>query len=58
MLYKLRTTWSPYLSKQKLAALDGHIRTLDPKWPVIAVDNDSPTATIFINPKFVEKQVC
>ena len=59
MLYKLRITWTPYLSKHKLATLDRHVRTLDPKWPIVAVDTDSPTPTIFINPKFMaEGQVC
>lgn len=44
-LYKLRTTWLPFLPKHKLAAIDRHVHALDPNWPVTAVDND--TATLF-----------
>lgn len=52
-LYKLRTTWSPFLSKQKLAAIDKHVHALDPNWPVLAVDKDPPGTTIFVNPVFI-----
>lgn len=52
-LYKLRTTWPPFLSKQKLAAIDKHVHALDPNWPVLAVDKDAPGATIFVNPEFM-----
>lgn len=47
-LYKLRTTWTALLSKQKLAAIDKFAHELDPNWPVIAIDAN----TIFFNPEF------
>ena len=53
-LYKLRTTWPPYLSKRKLAAIDRHVHALDPNWPIAAVDSDPIGASIFVNPKFIE----
>lgn len=52
-LYKLRTTWTPFLSQQKLAAIDKYAHELDPNWPVIAVDNDPHANTIFVNPEFM-----
>ena len=42
------------MSKQKLAAIDKDVHTLDPNWPIVAVDEDPPAATIFVNPDFVE----
>ena len=50
-LYKLRMTWPPFLAKRKLSAIDRHVRALDPRWPVMVVDNDP---TIFVNRKFIE----
>ena len=52
-LYKLRTTWPPYVPSRKLAAIDRHVHTLDPNWPITAVDNDSTGPKIFVNSKFV-----
>ena len=53
-LYKLRTTWTPFLPKHKLAAIDRHVHVLDPNWPVVAVDNDPAATTIYVNPEFVK----
>lgn len=54
-LYKLRTTWTPFLPNNGLAAIDKHVHAMDPNWPVTAVDKvvSPPVTTIFINPKFV-----
>ena len=56
-LYKLRQTWPQYFPNRKLAAIDLHVKALDPNWPVTAVDKDPPSPTIFVNPKFLEVSV-
>ena len=53
-LYKLRTTWPPFLPQHKLAAIDRHVHALDPNWPVVALDSDPTSPSIYVNPKFVE----
>ena len=56
-LYKLRTTWPPYLPNRKLAAIDRHVHALDPNWPVSATDG-SISPAIFVNPMFVGVSTC
>ena len=51
-------TWSTLIPNRKLAAIDRHVKALDSNWPVVAVDNDLPSPTIFVNPKFLEASVC
>ncbi|XP_064404805.1 pre-mRNA cleavage complex 2 protein Pcf11-like isoform X2 [Halichondria panicea] len=53
-LYKLRLTWPQYIENRKLALIDKHVKALDPNWPVTAVQEDPPSPTIFVNPKFLE----
>ena len=36
-----------------MAAIDKHVHALDPNWPVVAVDEDPPGTTIFVNPEFM-----
>ncbi len=38
---------------RKLAAIDRHVHSLDPNWPITAVEVPGATPAIFVNPKFL-----
>ncbi|XP_053312660.1 pre-mRNA cleavage complex 2 protein Pcf11 isoform X2 [Spea bombifrons] len=54
-LYKLRSTWDEIFPSKKLFALDVRVNSLDPAWPVKPLPPNVNTASIHVNPKFLNK---
>ncbi|KAM4701636.1 pre-mRNA cleavage complex 2 protein Pcf11 [Discoglossus pictus] len=54
-LYKLRSTWDEIFPSKKLYALDVRVNTIDPAWPVKPLPPNVNTASIHVNPKFLNK---
>ncbi|KAG8453082.1 hypothetical protein GDO86_004771 [Hymenochirus boettgeri] len=54
-LYKLRSTWDELFPSKKLFALDVRVNNLDPAWPIKPLPPNVNTASIHVNPKFLNK---
>ncbi|XP_063287364.1 pre-mRNA cleavage complex 2 protein Pcf11 [Pelobates fuscus] len=54
-LYKLRSTWDAIFPSKKLFALDVRVNSIDPAWPIKPVPPNVNTASIHVNPKFLNK---
>lgn len=54
-LYKLRSTWDEIFPSKKLYALDVRVNQVDPAWPVKPLPPNVNTASIHVNPKFLNK---
>lgn len=54
-LYKLRSTWEDIFTSKKLYALDVRVNQVDPAWPVKPLPPNVNTASIHVNPKFLNK---
>ncbi|KAM5126894.1 pre-mRNA cleavage complex 2 protein Pcf11 [Mantella aurantiaca] len=54
-LYKLRSTWDDIFTSKKLYALDVRVNQVDPAWPVKPLPPNVNTASIHVNPKFLNK---
>ncbi|XP_053564640.1 pre-mRNA cleavage complex 2 protein Pcf11 [Bombina bombina] len=54
-LYKLRSTWDEIFPSKKMFALDVRVNSIDPAWPVKPLPPNVNTASIHVNPKFLNK---
>lgn len=54
-MYKLRQTWNEIMPNKKLYALDIRVQKIDPAWPITAKAEETPVASIHVNPKFLMK---
>ncbi|KAM9321154.1 pre-mRNA cleavage complex 2 protein Pcf11 [Gastrophryne carolinensis] len=54
-LYKLRSTWDDLFPSKKLYALDVRVNQIDPAWPIKPLPPNVNSASIHVNPKFLNK---